>query len=171
MAKRFLLTFRHPILVMSLGSLLLLSCAPLGQESGGKCKDSSGNTVDVKTPFGKWKKVSGYETEKSAESLKLNYDVLIVEMGAILCSTRVVNGTQATSVYKAAYEHNVDTKQLDITYLAGDYDGSERVSYSFSGSCEEPKMTITHTESNESPETYVLVSKTVAANDCQVSSE
>lgn len=127
--------------------------------------------MDTRTIFGKWKKVSGYEEPKSPKELELNYDVLIVEMGAILCQTQVINGMQASSLYKASYSHDIDSKSLDMTFLDGETKGSENVSYSFSGACNNTRMTLSHTESGEDPEVFELITKKVNSNDCSVTSE
>ncbi len=155
--------------------VFLVSCggtATKKKTSGaGQC-DSESQTVDTYQIFGKWKKLSPYTPSRGTAELELNYDVLIVERGASagtlttpICTAAVVNGGNTGSLWKGAYEHNVNGKQIVVTYSEGaDVGSSDTATYSFSGSCDETKMTLSY--SGGRTETYQLFSTDVTSSDC-----
>lgn len=144
--------------------------------ASGVCKDSSGNTINTHEIFGQWKKVSGYlGGEKSAEELKYNYSVLMVEKGSAICQVSVVNRTaQAVKstdqeAYVATYSHDINARTLSMTYTAGAAGASsDQAVYSFSGDCSSPKLVLSYPGNSAlSQEVFVLQSKNVPEKSCQ----
>lgn len=132
-------------------------CAPLGMDStGGTCTTSEGGQVNTYQIFGKWKKRSPYTPPRSDDELALNFDLLIVERGAVsgttttpLCMAQVVNGGLVQVLYRGIYEHDLTNKKMLIQYLQGDVSLVNQIrtaTYSFSGSCDSTTLNLAYSD-------------------------
>jgi hypothetical protein len=126
--------------------IFLSSCNPLasGGTSAGMCRTVGGSQVNTYTLFGSWKKITGYESSRSAAELELNYDVLLIEAGEVFCVVEVINGAVGDKLAEGTYAHNVAQKSATFTILAGFGQGSNTATYSFTGTCDKTQMTLAY---------------------------
>ena len=143
--------------------------------SQGSCTTASG-VVDTYTIFGTWKQITGYDVGRSTAELELNYNVLVLLTGTTFCVVEVVNGEVPAAngtIAKGTYTHDVTKKTLALTYddtstggLAGT---TADVSYSFSGTCDKTKMTLTDkaaSTTSSSTVQYQVRSKSLQGVSC-----
>jgi hypothetical protein len=128
------------------------------------CTSSDGTEVDFSTPFGSWKKVSGYSTPKSTADLELNFDVLIVEPGNRICLVRVVNGAVSETVFQGTYVNDVTLKRIAIEID----DETLNASWRISGGCSDPTFSLSY--DNGSAESYEIRSKDLSQVSCSADS-
>jgi hypothetical protein len=155
--------------------------------NSGTCTTGDGQAVGTYEIFGQWKKISGYTTPRTKEQLELDFDLLIVRKGNLMCNQKVVNGvfpTEGRWNYLANYTHDIPKKSLDLEAILA-VNGRlpsltpdtpiSGVTYSFSGSCSKTQMKLRLPGMSASGgtlvETYELYSKTIDEEDCIPQSE
>lgn len=153
----------------------LSSCTPLGLSGGssaGNCTTAEGTVVNTYHVTGKWKKVSPYSPSRSTTELATNFYLLIAEDGvslgtvtAPICMGNYVNNGLSTVPFRGVFENDVKNKKITITYNEGQGAGSSAVAtYSFSGSCDDTRMTLSYTGGTS--EIYQIYDPAVNAGDC-----
>ena len=125
------------------GMSLLVGCQPVGTEGSGA------GTCSYDRVFGTWKKVDGYSPSRSDETLEYDFHVLIVEPSVSrICEADIVNYGNVGTFFKADYSHDIDNKELELTYTLapqgtqfsnGD---SQRVSYTTGCSGSTPTLAL-----------------------------
>ncbi len=136
-------------------SSLWLLWTVMGCTPSSVCTSSDGSTADFSTPFGSWKKVSGYSTPKTDAELALNFDVLIVEAGTRICGVRVVNGAISETTFQGTYTNDTTNNRITIDY--GD-DTTDTALWRISGGCTSPTFSLSYNDG--SSEVYEIQSKT-----------
>ncbi|MBP7844256.1 MAG: hypothetical protein KA116_05530 [Proteobacteria bacterium] len=159
---------RHLGFYLVLASLVFFnqSCSNKNQtlSQQGNCNGSSTYSI-----LNKWKYL---EPGKSADDLEYNFKVMIFEPGAGVCLTQVVNKVGGAAIYKGLYEHDVSQREVSLSYIQGTNPTTNRsgsddgVRYSFSGQCENTKMTLSYDDGKS--EVYQLYSVASASGDCQI---
>jgi len=143
----------------------LASCFP-GAASfgsgGGICKTEDPEGVNTYKPSGQWKRLT-YTPARSSSELEVNFDILVVEPGNQVCMTEILNGVQAGAIFRGSYTHDVGAKSMLFTYEVG-LSGQENLQYSFSGSCDDTRMSL---RSNDgSVVSYELFNVEANVGDC-----
>jgi len=141
--------FRLPFLFGALG--LLGSCLPSLSSGGSGTCNTEGGVVNTYEIFARWKLVSGYATPRTKAELALDFDLLSIKKGTVACSDQVVNGGVAGRNFQANYSHDIAKKKITFHYSDG---GEETASYSFAGSCDSTRMTLTYANGTETYEIY-----------------
>lgn len=165
MSVRFLPNFFVQLACLS---LVFAGCNPLGSSgSGGTqgvCETADGSVINTYTVFGTWKKVQGYDPPRTSTELELNYELLMVLPGTTLCLVKVENGAVVSTDYVASYVHDVTQKTLDVEILNVAEPEPYQTSYSFAGSCDKTRMTLSYADSTV--EQYDIVSKDTSSLNC-----
>lgn len=135
----------------------LVACTP-----STVCTNADGTSSNYSEIFGAWKMTSGYTPTRTAAELALNFQVLVIEAGQRICEYEVVNGNTsgASQIFLGQYTHNVNAKQITVQGVSN----SETLSYSFSGGCTAPSMTLT--SNSGTVEKYEVWSKDLTQINC-----
>jgi hypothetical protein len=162
--------------LLGLGVLgvLVSSCfAPTGavDAAAGSCA-ASGITV-----YGVWKQVAGYPsnwayggTNPSKTQLADSFRVMIVEKGGQMCGVAIVNqginvDPNKSTVFRATYAHDVETKELALTYTYPSGASAQDVTYSITGCNATPRLTLTYKDGREA--VFDVYSRSVSSGQCQ----
>jgi hypothetical protein len=141
-----------------------VACVPMTNSSALVCQTEGGDSVNVREVYGTWKMVKGYvDDPRSEEELTHDYDVLVVQTGGGLCRIGYVSQSPIETVVLAAYEHNIPDKRLTLDLMVPSNAGPVSATYSFSGTCGDPRMTLRY--SNGAIENYKFRGKDIG-NGC-----
>ena len=152
--------------------LLVGGCGvQIGGSGDGSCATATGS-VNTYQFAAAWKKIQGYNPEKSSSELETDYDVFMFEPGSpsTMCILHVTNGctTNCAITARGTYTSNGPKKTVHIHYFEGPTRPDDDGTYSFSGSCDATKMNMNYTDGTH--ELYLLRSLNVAAGACGSSS-
>lgn len=133
------------------------SCVPVNQDGSLSCTTDSGASVNVHEIYGTWTMTSGYtDGPRSAAELENDYDVLVVQTGKAICRVTYVSKAAMETAFVGTYTNNVNAKSMAISLLAPTT-AQVTASYSFSGGCSAPTMTLRY--NNGAVERYNFRSK------------
>ncbi len=126
------------------------------------CQIEGSDPINTYKPTGQWKRVV-YNPPRSQAELELNFDILVVEPGNQVCMTEISNGVQAGAIFRGSYTHDVSAKSMVFNYEEG-LSGQETLRYSFSGSCDSTRMSLT--SGDGSVVSYELFNVEANVGDC-----
>lgn len=170
---------RHLLVLAFACVATFAGCAP----TSSVCNTADGSSVDTYQIFGKWKKISGYTVPRTTDELKLNFDLLVIKKGKVMCSERVVSGASDGFNYFANYVQDVPNKKLDLSVVTADSTSHlittlnpdttiTGAQYSFTGSCSSTQLKLRlpgqGTNGGVLTETYELYNTSYDDTDCAI---
>ncbi|MEO5668232.1 MAG: hypothetical protein ABIR96_09255 [Bdellovibrionota bacterium] len=160
-------------IVYGLMATMLNACFPPVAETSGANGACAASDINV---YGVWKQVRGYPSSwnyggvnPSKTALADSYRLLMVERGGQMCSVAVIyQGVNAdpnkSTVFRAAYSHDVEAKGLEIDYSYPTNAATQKVTYAITGCTSKPQLTLTYPDGREA--VFEVWSRTISSGQC-----